>query len=188
MGQLDFNALPIEILERIVEKCAETDNEGLDEFWSSRESRDKPQLKRSSSQNPDDEGWETEQEDDEDDDDNIPELIDDDGCSKQGKSNADAAPRAGCVTWGYCHGCKGEHVDPVSEADKNAMEGPILAISALSLVSKTTRKLVLPWLYNRLDFQGIHNEAVQRWIDIIMPLHGQYVKKVRSLQVMFTTP
>ena len=153
----------------------------MDEFWSSRESRDKPQLKRSSSQNPDDEGWETEQEDDEDDDD-VPDLIDNDGHSERPKSNGASATRARCATWGYCHGCDAEHADPVTEADKKAMEGPMLAISALSLVSKTTRKLTLPWLYNSLDLQGIHNEAVQRWIDIIMPQYGQYVKKVRSPQ------
>lgn len=73
----------------------------------------------------------------------------------------------------HCHG----HQDGIL----SALMMQIPSLHQLALTCKFLRNLALPYMHQSVDFEALENYKLERYLELIVPKCGQYVKDVSSM-------
>lgn len=120
----------------------------------------------------DETGWETEEDDEDLDDEDAEDILGEDDDFGDDIIASD-----------YCESCETYHrvgkrfcLDP-NNLPQHILQPP--SLHQLALTSKFFRKLVLPHIHEGVDFEAIDNRKLERYLELIVPKYGQFVKEVR---------
>lgn len=129
--------------------------------------------------------WETDDGDDESQQSSSPSSMSVAGPSKQGgrkikSHNSDGVPW--CKDCGEYHGV-GDWLFGHAEGKEILRVPPVptLAIPQLAMTSKLLRSLTLPLVYENLDFEDRPNRILSRWLNVIGPKYGHFVRRVSAM-------
>lgn len=78
-----------------------------------------------------------------------------------------------------CSDCGGYHAsDSGSHAHTHGLLSQLPCTQQLALTNKLLRNLALPYIYFSVDFEGVENFKMRRFLEEIVPKYGHYMKDV----------